>query len=61
MLRFVIKRRWARVDEGGASGENLITFTADVPELETYLRRGGMSQNGFELFDLVGAEVLDED
>lgn len=61
MLRFVIKKRWARVDEGGASGEQLITFTADVPELEHYLRAGGMSQNGFEIYDMVGAEIIKDD
>ena len=58
MIRFIMKRRWRSDADSGASGENFITFTADVPELEKHLNSGGMSQYGFEMVDLVGAEVI---
>lgn len=60
MIRFIMKRRWRRDDEAGASGEQFVTFLADVPELEQHLRAGGKSQFGFDVTDLVGAEVVDE-
>lgn len=59
MLRFLIKRRWASVPDGNAAGETFETVDIDVPELERRLfERGGMSQFGYELFDLAGVEQL---
>ena len=59
MIRFIMKRRWRSDADAGANGENFITFIADVPELEKHLKSGSMSQNGFEMVDLVGAEVIE--
>ncbi len=61
MLRFIIKRRWRSDADSGASGEQYETHDIDVPELEALLfRRGGMSQYGFEMFDLAGVELRQE-
>jgi len=57
MLRFIIKRRWRSDADSGASGESFETHDIDVPDLEKLLfERGGMSQYGFEAFDLAGVE-----
>lgn len=58
MLRFIIKKRWASVPDGDARGEEFLTLDVDVPELEKRLRGGGMSQYGFEFYDLAGVEIL---
>ena len=58
MLRFIIKRRWSSYTDNGASGEQFETHDIDVPELEALLfGRSGMSQNGYELYDLAGIEL----
>ena len=61
MLRFIIKKRWRSDADSGASGENYETHDIDVPQLEQLLfRRGGMSQYGFEVYDLAGIELRNE-
>jgi hypothetical protein len=61
MLRFIIKKRWRSDAESGANGEQYETHDIDVPELERLLfRRGGMSQYGFEVYDLAGIELRND-
>lgn len=60
MLRFVVRRRW-RDSISGSSGEMLETIVADVPALEAYMTRGGHGEEGFEIGELVGVEVIKND
>ena len=58
MIRFILKRR--RDNSYGATTSDLETLDIDVPALEAALKRGGMGKGGpgYDLTDLVGAEVL---
>lgn len=57
MIRFIIKRKF-KGDPYAAGTETFETFTVDVPELEAALTRGGVSQNGYDISELMGAEVF---
>jgi len=58
MLRFIIKCQESNNDIG-IQNTRLYTIDCDVAELEQALRRGGFSENGYEIHDLVGVEVID--
>lgn len=58
MLRFIIKCK-ERCGAIGLESTRHYTIDCDVAELEQALRRGGFSENGFEIHDLVGVEVID--
>ena len=57
MIRFIVRRK--RKDDPFSAGyESLETFIADVPILQEALLRGGTSQDGYDLTELVGVEVV---
>lgn len=58
MIRFVLKMS-ERNAIAGYDREALVTVDADVPSLEALLKRGGHGENGFEIWQLLGAEVID--
>lgn len=57
MLRFIVKRR-TNDCYSGAMFSNLQTIDVDVPALESALDRGGYGEQGYDLTELVGVEVL---
>lgn len=58
MLRFILKCKQGDQTCGRLDWEDIYTIDVDVPALETVLRKGGRSQYGYELHELVGVEVL---
>lgn len=58
MLRFILKCKNGDQTCGRLDWEYLYTLDIDVPALEQALTRGGRSQYGYELHELVGVEVL---
>lgn len=56
MLRYILCRNW-KVDSG-ASGKQLVTVDGDANEVELLLRRGGLSENSYEFYSLVGVEPI---
>lgn len=57
MIRVILKRRW-RDAASGAEGTNLETITFDQPLLERALERGGFGDHGYDLTDVIGAEII---
>jgi hypothetical protein len=57
MLKAILKRRW-RDEISGATGEAFYTLDFRCDALEEQLRRGRMSQNGFEIVELTGVELM---
>ena len=58
MLRFVLKRKTNDV-YSGAVFSTVFTIDANVPDLESALDRGGYgAEQGYDLTELVGVEVL---
>lgn len=59
MLRFIVVNRF-KCQVSGCESTRYETIDVDVPELEDRLRRGGSGENGYDVTDLVGVEVLDK-
>ena len=57
MIRFIMKRS-TKDELSGATHETLHTLDVDAPEVEEVLTKGGMSQDGYDFYSLVGVEVL---
>ena len=57
MIRFIGKREY-KCQHSGATYSELFTVDADVPELAEILCGGGVSENGFDVRQLVGCELL---
>lgn len=57
MIRFIVKRKF-KGDPYAAGHDTFETFFADVPILEEALTRGGVSQNGYDVTELVGVEII---
>lgn len=62
MIRFIVRNRFCRPSMT-EEGVQWVTVTADVPELESLLRSGGIdtAHGTFDGYELAGAEVLDGD
>jgi hypothetical protein len=58
MLRFIIRSKY-KDRCNGVECERLTTIDGEVPQLESILRGGGFAEDGYELYELVGVEVLD--
>jgi hypothetical protein len=57
MVRFIIQR--IEVDENiGMRHESYRTIDVDVPEIEEALLAGSIGPAGFEMFHLIGVEIL---
>ena len=56
IIRFIVRHKH-RCPVSGAEYENLITVDADVPELQAALDVGGLSENGYHVAEMVGAEL----
>jgi hypothetical protein len=59
VIRFIIKRRFAD-SYSGASSETLETILLDVPELQAALKRGGHGPMGYDISELMGVELVEE-
>lgn len=59
MLRAIIKRKW-KDSANGATGEQIMTLDFVCEALQSELSRGGLSEDGYEIFELVGVEVNPE-
>lgn len=57
MIRFIVERK-VKCQYSGAEWSQFITVDADVPSLEALLGANGLSETGYEMHHLVGAEVL---
>ena len=57
MIRFILKRKY-RDDKSLLNADHFETLDCEVPELEKLLNRGGTSEYGYDITDLIGAEVL---
>lgn len=57
MIRFIMRRKW-RDAISGAESENFESLLCDVPELERTLSGGGHGEGGFDIRELVGAEIV---
>ncbi len=60
MLRFVILRKY-RDALTGLETEGLYTVDAECPELEREMIGGGYGENGYDVRELKGAEILPEE
>ena len=56
MIRFIIRRKW-RDSISGAETDSFETLQSEAPELERILCGGGCGEGGFDIRELVGAEV----
>lgn len=57
MLRFVFQV--SRLDGNtGLKTKGIETIDIDVPELESVITKGGLSENSYEVHDLFGIEIL---
>jgi hypothetical protein len=59
-LRAILRHK-IRDSVSGYEGSNLFTIEFESESLEAQLRRGGFGESGFEVVELVGVELLDED
>jgi hypothetical protein len=57
MLRFILKRK-VKCSSGGGY-ESLYTLDFENTELEDRLTGGGMSEDSFDITELVGVEILE--
>lgn len=57
MIRFIIRIKW-RDGHSGAEGEHFRTLDLDMPDLKDALSIGGYGENGYEMAELVGVEML---
>ena len=59
MIRFIVKRM--RKDPScGAEWENLEILEADCPEIEEVLKRGGLSETGYDVSEVIAVERVME-
>lgn len=58
MIRFIVRRKW-RDSHSGAESDGFESVLCDAPELERVLRGGGHGPDGFDIRELVGAEIED--
>ncbi len=56
MIRFIFARR-VKNSHNGAETDFFETFDMDIPELENIIARGGQSETGYDITELVGIEV----
>ena len=59
MLRFIVRGKYKDTCNG-AEFERLMTIDDEAHKLENVLRMGGFAEGGYELYELVGVEVLEE-
>jgi hypothetical protein len=59
MIRFIVECH-EQDHNSGLERRTFKTVDADVPELERLLRCGGRGEMGFEVWQLRGAEVLEQ-
>ena len=57
MIRFIIKRHY-RAAFTGVSTQDFETVEIDVPELERILTGGGYSEDGHDIRELAGVEIV---
>lgn len=57
MIRFIVRRKILDAHSGGLQ-ESMLTIDADVPALEQFLTSGGCGPSGYNIPELIGAEVL---
>jgi hypothetical protein len=57
MIRFIFERSFKDM-ASGYEGKGLHTVDINVPELEKLLTRGGMGENGHDITELIGAEII---
>ena len=57
MLRMIIRRRY-KDHWNGLEMEDFETVDIDIPKLEQILTGGGTSENGYDIRELAGVEVL---
>lgn len=58
MIRFILERH--EVDlHSGYDQRDLVTLDLEVPELQNLLIKGGRGEHGFEVWRLLGAEVVE--
>ena len=60
MIRFIIKRKH-KCQYSGAQQMTYETLDCQVPDLEGALLGGGYGENGYDIRDLEGAEVIPEE
>jgi hypothetical protein len=59
MIRFIVRRHHV-LYAAGIDDRTYMTLDLGVPELERILNQGGSGEGGFESWDLLGVEILDE-
>lgn len=57
MIRFILKRKH-RDNISGAEWTEMETFESHFSPLQAALQRGGMGQDGYDLTELVGVEIV---
>ena len=58
MIRFVIQRH-EQDHNSGMEQRTFHTLDIDVPQLEAMLRQGGRGEMGFEVWQLLGVELIE--
>lgn len=57
MLRFIMKRK-TKDGISGYEGEHFFTIDGDVVKVEEYLKKGGYGEGCYEIYELVGVEII---
>ncbi len=57
MIRAIVKRM-RRDPASGAEWDTFEVVEAECPELEEVLRRGGLSENGYDVSQIIAVEKL---
>ena len=59
MIRFIVQRH-EQDHNSGLERRDFVTVDVCVPQLEQILRQGGRGEMGFENWQLLGAELLED-
>jgi hypothetical protein len=57
MIRFILRDRY-KDSRNGLETDSLSTLDAEVPDLECLLLAGGLAENGYEIHEVIAAEVF---
>lgn len=60
MLRFILKIK-TKEKESGHKEEHYLTIDGDITKLETFLRKSRYGYWGYEIYELVGVEIIYKD
>lgn len=59
MLRFILRHDF-KCQHSGAVSESFITVDGDTEQVEWLLKTGGFSETGYDLYHLLGVEIVED-